>query len=161
MGTQEVSGRVPAEPGSREPSPTVSAASGFDPSRDQAQVVAQCRVVAHFATALASVFNQKADAFEQGAWPTIWEPAGQESAALMETLGNILNNMDAVDGAEDAWTFPVFERAHVLFARDSDGSGEADETGTGSAVGDSACRETASHNTQVSETPSDTLGEKA
>lgn len=26
-------GRVPSEPGSREPSPTVSAASGFDPSR--------------------------------------------------------------------------------------------------------------------------------
>lgn len=46
-------------------------------------------------------------------------------------------------------------------ARDSDGSGEADETGTGSAVGDSAGRETASPNTQVSETPSDTLGEKA
>jgi hypothetical protein len=28
-----VEGRVPSEPGSREPSPSVSAASGFDPSR--------------------------------------------------------------------------------------------------------------------------------
>lgn len=45
--------------------------------------------------------------------------------------------------------------------RDSDGGGEADEPVPGSAVGDSAGRETASPNTQVSETPSDTLGEKA
>jgi len=31
---EPVSGRVPSEPGSREPSPSVSAASGFDPSRE-------------------------------------------------------------------------------------------------------------------------------
>lgn len=43
--------------------------------------------------------------------------------------------------------------------RDSDGSGEADETRSGSAAGDSAGRQ-ASPDTQVSETPSDT-GEKA
>jgi len=112
--------------------------SGFDPSRDLPQVVSQCRVVAHLATALASVYNHKADAFEQGAWPTIWRLTGEDSAALMETLGDILSYMDAVDNGEDGWTFPIFERAHELFGRDSDGSGKAGETGTGSTVGDSA-----------------------
>ena len=34
MGEDTDLGRVPSEPGSREPSPSVSAASGFDPSRD-------------------------------------------------------------------------------------------------------------------------------
>jgi hypothetical protein len=87
----------------------------FDPARDRAQVVAQCRVVAHLAKALASVFEDKADAFEQGFWPAILEMNGRNSAGLMETLGNILNGMDAVDEAEDAWAYPIFERALQLF----------------------------------------------
>ena len=40
-------GRVPTAPGSREPSPSVSAASGFDPSREERAGAALMRVVGH------------------------------------------------------------------------------------------------------------------
>jgi len=41
MGNKEL-GRVRSEPGSREPSPSVSAASGFDPSRGKSITCANC-----------------------------------------------------------------------------------------------------------------------
>jgi hypothetical protein len=74
------------------------------------QVAAQCRAVAHMADALALVHKDKAQMIGAGSYgPT--ELVGRHTARLMETLGDILNGMDAVDETEDAWLDPVFKEA--------------------------------------------------
>lgn len=85
----------------------------------QEQMVAQCKVVAHLAAALAEVYRAKADAYackvEDAAFV---ELIGKWSASHMETLGDILNGMDAVDEDEDDWTAPIFEKAHKFWPAD-------------------------------------------
>jgi hypothetical protein len=74
------------------------------------QIAAQCKAVAHLARAIAWVYDDYAAVFNGVGMPTIAETVGRRSAYLMETLGNILNGMDAV-GKEDAWMDPIFEEA--------------------------------------------------
>ena len=66
----------------------------------------QCRVVAHFARAIAEVFEDKAAMADERAGSTLHSEWVRQSDDLIETLGNILNGMDAVTD-EDEWTFPI------------------------------------------------------
>lgn len=82
----------------------------------QEQMIAQCKAVAHMASALAEVYRMKAEAYalrEQE--PDFVELIGKWSASHMETIGNILNGMDAIDEDEDDWIAPVFEKAHEFW----------------------------------------------
>lgn len=81
----------------------------------RAQVIAQCKVVVHLATALANVHSDKAQLLKTGRLDDLIEMNGERSASIMETLADILNGMDAVDAEEDAWTDPVFKLAHQLW----------------------------------------------
>lgn len=58
------------------------------------QVVAQCRVIVHLATALALIH-----------------------ALTMETPGDILNGMDAAI-EDDKWMDPIFDRAHKTWPQE-------------------------------------------
>lgn len=78
------------------------------------QVADQCRVVAHLATAIAQVHTDKARLFAANGAPSIVDYVGRHTAHLMETLGDILNGMDAVE-EEDDWVDPIFEKAHRMF----------------------------------------------
>lgn len=78
------------------------------------QVAAQCKVVAHLATAIAGVYRDYEKMFEAGIAESLIEPVGKRTAALMEKFGDILNGMDAVT-EDDDWTAPVFEKAHQLW----------------------------------------------
>lgn len=81
----------------------------------QKQVEEQYRAVVHMARALASVHDQKLPLIQGGHASALATIQGMQSAAIMEALGNILNDMDAVDPEEDEWMAPIFERAHVYF----------------------------------------------
>ena len=82
----------------------------------QAQVAAQCRAVVHMAKVLAEVHEAKAQGFD-GAERSdgIIDVVGQSTAYIMETIGNILNGIDAVDSDEDGWLDPIFAEAHRLW----------------------------------------------
>jgi hypothetical protein len=80
------------------------------------QVADQCKVVAHLAKAIHEVYSDKARMFEANATDLfdLIEMNGKRSAALMETFGNILNGMDAVED-DDAWVDPIFRKAQELW----------------------------------------------
>lgn len=78
------------------------------------QVAAQCRAVVHLATQIALVHSDKAEMFAAGYQDSLIDFCGDETAGLMETLGDILNGMDAVS-AEDKWMDPIFEKANQLW----------------------------------------------
>lgn len=88
------------------------------------QVASQCRVVAHLARALAGVFEDKATLIADGRLTSIVPSIDRRSYALMETLGDILNGMDAVTD-EDAWVNPIFEQASKNHARVTPADGGA------------------------------------
>ena len=73
---------------------------------DQDQVTEQCRAVAHMATAIAGVYADLATIHASGAGTSLVEMHGKRTTELMETLGDILNGMDAVT-ADDDWVSPV------------------------------------------------------
>ena len=79
------------------------------------QVALQCDAVAHMADALVKLYRAKADLVRLVPHLAPVSMMGQESASLMEALGDVLNNMDAVDEGEDAWMTPVFQTAHQMF----------------------------------------------
>lgn len=83
----------------------------------RAQVAKQCRAIVHMAEALADVYRAKASSFESDSPgpDQLIELVGKWSAGHMETLGDILNGMDAVDDDEDAWLDPIFKEAHRLW----------------------------------------------
>jgi hypothetical protein len=83
-------------------------------SENRDQIVAQCKVVAHLARALAQVNEDYATIFAGGSAETILNRVGQRAAAHMELLGDIINGMDAVTD-EDKWMDPIFEAAHRLY----------------------------------------------
>lgn len=88
------------------------------PAKTREQVVVQLKAVAHLAKQIAAVHDGKAAAYAETAMEEGFiDFVGYESAALMETLGNILNNMDAVDETEDAWMEPIFKVAHATWPR--------------------------------------------
>ena len=74
------------------------------------QVQLQSRVVAHLARAIAEIFEDHS----RYVHPELMETIGARSARLMETLGDILNGMDACT-EDDDWIAPVFEEAHRLW----------------------------------------------
>lgn len=80
------------------------------------QVAAQCRAVSHMATAIAQVHDDLAGMMESGVgpWGDLLDIRGRFTTSRMEQLGDILNNMDAVE-EEDAWINPIMEEAHRLW----------------------------------------------
>jgi TRAP-type uncharacterized transport system substrate-binding protein len=80
------------------------------------QISDQCRVVAHMARALAEIHDDYATIFVSGdkGPEDIADLVGKRTASLMETLGDILNGMDAVT-EEDEWTHPIFREANRLW----------------------------------------------
>jgi len=78
------------------------------------QVVAQCKAVEHLAFVIARLHSDKATAFAQGSWPPILNIVGRHTASIMNQLGDILNNMDAVT-EEDSRFDRVFEEANRLW----------------------------------------------
>lgn len=85
------------------------------------QVAKQCEVVIHLANALIEVHSDYARMFADGRSDNpileLTESVGRRTASFMETLGDMLNGMDAVS-EEDEWTAPVFEEAHRLWPRE-------------------------------------------
>lgn len=86
----------------------------YAPDEIRSQVISQCKTVEHLAYVLARLHSDKALLFAQGFAPDILNMIGQETAAYMETLGDILNGMDAVT-EEDERFAPIFEEAHQLW----------------------------------------------
>lgn len=79
------------------------------------QVSDQCKVVAHLAEAIRQVFSDKTRMVGDGNEPeAVLDYIGKHSASLMNTLGDILNGMDAVMD-DDEWVNPIFERAKQLY----------------------------------------------
>lgn len=79
------------------------------------QVAKQCDAVAHMAMALAGVHQAKAKMVRSNPQFAAIAWVGQHTANLMETLGDILNGMDAVDPDQDAWIDPIIEEAQRLW----------------------------------------------
>ena len=82
-----------------------------------AQAAAQCRAVAHLATALAQINQDYARSLANGHMDALVEIVGPRTAQHMEILGDILNGMDAVQ-PEDDWLHPIFERAHEIWPQE-------------------------------------------
>ena len=78
------------------------------------QVGDQCMAVAHMAKAIAGVYkdyHSVIGSMESGSKISLpLEMIGQRTAYLMEVLGDVLNNMDAVT-EDDEWMAPIFKRA--------------------------------------------------
>lgn len=85
------------------------------------QVAMQCRAVAHMATALADVYTDYAAMFQSGQMGILVEQVGRRTSDLMETLGNVLNGMDANDEERDGWLNQVFEQANVIWPQQPGG----------------------------------------
>ena len=79
------------------------------------QVAMQCKAVSHLADALAAIHEDQ-EAMIKNASPDDWlvDRIGNRTARIMNTLGDILNGMDAVEDS-DAWMDPVFEEAKRQF----------------------------------------------
>lgn len=84
-------------------------------AKTREQVADQCRVVAHLARQIALVHEQKDEVYGQiDMDPGLIDFVGEETARLMETLVDILNDVGAVT-EEDAWVDPIFEAAHATW----------------------------------------------
>lgn len=84
-----------------------------DAKRDQ--VADQYIVVAALCKAIGSVHFEMKELIRDGTLPSgVIDVMGTRSAALMELLGNIANEM-AIVQSTDAWMNPIFERAHAMF----------------------------------------------
>lgn len=78
------------------------------------QVATQCRAVSHMAKALAQINDDYEKLFEEGSADHLIDQVGNRTAHQMETLGNILNGMDAAD-EQDKWMDAVFKEAQRLW----------------------------------------------
>ena len=81
------------------------------------QVAAQCRAVSHMANSLAQIYSDYDEMFERGCMDSLIDQVGKRTAAWMETLGDMLNSIDAVT-KEDEWMTPVFEEANRLWPQE-------------------------------------------
>ncbi len=86
------------------------------------QVSEQCRAVAHLATCIAEIHSDKATIFKEcpEAAADIADLTGASTAQLLETLGDILNGMDAV-GKGDEWVNPILLEARRLWQTSTEG----------------------------------------
>lgn len=80
----------------------------------RSQVIAQCKVVSHLATALAGLYGDYAVLMESTGSTDILDQVGGRTASIMEALGNMLNGVDAVD-VTDEWVNPIFAEAQRLW----------------------------------------------
>lgn len=79
------------------------------------QVLSQCKAVAHLASALANIHGESITIYGRVPPPDgVLDIVGARTAAFMETLGDMLNDMDAVTD-DDAWLAPVFAEAQRLW----------------------------------------------
>lgn len=85
------------------------------PNPRQLQAARQYEAVAHMARALAQVHEDIAKILRSEHEYAPLELAGERSARIMETLGDILNGMDAVDESQDGWLDAVFHEAHRMW----------------------------------------------
>lgn len=92
--------------------PAPTPASTFEEKRKQ--LVAQCTVIAHLAEEIAHVHLDLAELHASATDEHFVDFVGKITASRMETLGDILNGMDAVTD-EDKWVNPIFEKAHELW----------------------------------------------
>jgi hypothetical protein len=83
------------------------------------QLLDQCRVVEHLAKQIARLYSptQLPAYYAHDAANEILDIAGGQSAGIMETLGDLLSNLDGVT-EEDEWTDPIFHRAHEMFPQE-------------------------------------------
>jgi hypothetical protein len=77
------------------------------------QVADQCRVVAHMARVLASIHEHHGRTVSARPYE-LTDMIGDQTTALMETLGDILNGMDAVS-EEDEWVNSILAEAVRLW----------------------------------------------
>lgn len=77
------------------------------------QVAAQCKAVAHLARALLEIHEDYERMLRAGIEVPI-DIVGERTASFMETLGDMLNGMDATD-EDDVWMEPVFAEAQRLW----------------------------------------------
>ena len=80
----------------------------------RAQVADQCKAIAALCGQIAEVYAMKEAMFRGGHIDELLNRVGEDSASLMEDLGNVVNNMDIVE-PEDAWMTPIFAGAHSMF----------------------------------------------
>lgn len=81
------------------------------------QVGAQCNAVAAMAVSISQVHADYAALFHSGHGEALLEQVGKRTAELMELLGDILNNMDAVTD-DDKWMEPIFDKAQLLWPKE-------------------------------------------
>lgn len=77
------------------------------------QVAQQYRAVVHLARQIATVHAESASIIPVTPEGVI-EIMGERSARLMETLGDVLNGMDATE-TEDEWLDTIYDEAHAMF----------------------------------------------
>lgn len=89
-------------------------------SERRKQVSRQCKAVAHMARAIATVYADYEKLFGEDGGPgdSLVDMKGEDTAALMQVFGDILNGMDSVTDADD-WMAPVFEAAQRMWPRRS------------------------------------------
>lgn len=78
------------------------------------QVADQCKAVAHLAAALVQLHVDYENMMRGGHIDTLIDLVGDRTASFMETLGDMLNGMDAVS-PDDEWMAPIFDEAHRLW----------------------------------------------
>lgn len=78
------------------------------------QAAHQCRVIVYLATAIARIETDMLQMIAHGRMDGAIDFTGELSHRLMNTLGDVLNNMDAADDA-DKWMDLVFEKAREMF----------------------------------------------
>lgn len=81
-----------------------------DEFKTDEQVAKQCDAIVHMCKALIEVHSDYARMFREGTTLPV-NQVGRSTAWRMETLGDMLNGMDAVTD-EDEFLDPVFEEAH-------------------------------------------------
>lgn len=86
-----------------------------DLNQRQLQVVNQYRAVAYLARSLAGLCDDMVKMHKTGQFQDLVEMHGQRSAYQMEVLGDLLNEIDAIEEVGTAFLNPIFEEAHKLW----------------------------------------------
>lgn len=79
-----------------------------------AQTSMQYKAVSHLCASLKTVHDQTVE-FVPNQSRMMLKMQCVRTAEIMMMLGDILNNMDAVDPEEDEWMAPTFDKANRIF----------------------------------------------